>query len=56
MSKTSDYTALGPLVGFVYQIYYFLYCLLTIQDGETVSLEKIDDVGRRLERKEPISS
>lgn len=45
MSKTSDYTALGPLVGFVYQIYYFLYCLLTIQDGETVSLEKIDDVG-----------
>ena len=45
MSKTSDYTALGPLVGFVYQIYYFLSRLLTIQDGETVSLEKIDDVG-----------
>lgn len=45
MSKTSDYTALGSLVGFVYQIYYFLYRLLTIQDGETVSLEKIDDVG-----------
>lgn len=45
MSKTSDYTALGPLVGFVYQIYYFLSHLLTIQDGETVSLEKIDDVG-----------
>lgn len=45
MSKTSDYTALGPLVGFIYQIYYFLYHLLTIQDGETVSLEKIDDVG-----------
>lgn len=45
MSKTSDYTALGPLVGFVYQIYYFLYRLLTILDGETVSLEKIDDVG-----------
>ena len=45
MSKTSDYTALGPLVGFIYQIYYFLYRLLTIQDGETVSLEKIDDVG-----------
>lgn len=45
MSKTNDYTALGPLVGFVYQIYYFLYRLLTIQDGETVSLEKIDDAG-----------
>lgn len=45
MSKINDYTALGPLVGFVYQMYYFLYRLLTIQDGETVSLEKIDDVG-----------
>lgn len=45
MSKINDYTALGPLVGFVYQIYYFLYRLLTIEDGETVSLEKIDDVG-----------
>ena len=45
MNKTNDYTALGPLVGFVYQTYYFLYRLLTIQDGETVSLEKIDDVG-----------
>lgn len=45
MSKINDYTALGPLVGFVYQIYYFLYCLLTIKDGDTVSLEKIDDVG-----------
>lgn len=45
MSKTSDYTALGPLVGFIYQIYYFLYHMLILQDCETVSLEKIDDVG-----------
>lgn len=45
MSKTSEYSATGSLVGFIYQIYYFLYRLLTIQDGETVSLERIDDVG-----------
>ena len=45
MSKTNEFEALGSLAGFVYQEYYFLYRLLTIQDGETVSLEKIDDVG-----------
>lgn len=45
MGKTNDYTAIGPLTGFIYQIYYFLYRLLTMLDGETVSLEKIDDVG-----------
>lgn len=45
MSKTNDHTAIGPLTGFIYQIYYFLYRLLTIQDGELVSLERIDDVG-----------
>lgn len=45
MGTTNDYTAIGPLTGFIYQIYYFLYRLLTIQDGEVVSLEKIDDVG-----------
>lgn len=45
MGKTNDYTAIGPLTGFIYQIYYFLYRLLTMRDGETVSLEKIDDVG-----------
>ena len=45
MSKTNDYTAIGPLTGFIYQIYYFLYRLLTIREPETLSLEKIDDVG-----------
>lgn len=45
MSKTNDYTAIGPLTGFIYQIYYFLYCLLKIQKEEIVSLEMIDDVG-----------
>ena len=45
MSKENQFGATGPLLGFVYQIYYFLYRLLIIRDGETVSLEKIDDVG-----------
>ena len=45
MSKTNEYGAIGSLTGFIYQEYYFLYRLLTILDGETVSLEKVDDVG-----------
>ena len=45
MGKTNEYGATGSLIGFIYQIYYFLYRLLTIQDGEAVSLERIDDVG-----------
>lgn len=45
MSKENQYGAIGPLTGFIYQICYFLYRLLTMRDGETVSLEKIDDVG-----------
>ena len=34
MSKTNEYGAIGPLAGFIYQEYYFLYRLLTIQDGD----------------------
>lgn len=45
MSKTNECGAIGPLTGFIYQEYYFLYRLLTIRDCETVSLEKVDDVG-----------
>lgn len=45
MSKTNEYGATGSLIGFIYQIYYFLYRLLTIQVGAAVSLERIDDVG-----------
>ena len=37
MSNNTD--ASGVIAGFVYQIFYFLYRLLKIQDGETVSLE-----------------
>lgn len=43
MSK--DTNAGGVVAGFIYQIYYFLYRLLTMQEGETVSLEKFEDVG-----------
>lgn len=43
MSK--DTNAGGVVAGFVYQIYYFLYRLLTMQKGEIVSLEKFEDVG-----------
>lgn len=43
MSK--DTNAGGVVAGFIYQIYYFLYRLLSMQEGETVSLEKFEDVG-----------
>lgn len=43
MSK--DTNAGGIVAGFIYQIYYFLYRLLSMQEGETVSLEKFEDVG-----------
>lgn len=43
MSK--DTNAGGVVAGFIYQIYYFLYRLLMMQEGETVSLEKFEDVG-----------
>ena len=44
--------ASGPIAGFIYQIYYFLYRLLSMRKGETVSLEKIDDVGTETENEE----
>ena len=43
MSK--DTNAGGVIAGFIYQIYYFLYRLLAMQEGETVSIEKFEDVG-----------
>ena len=48
----NDSNAGGSIAGFIYQIYYFLYRLLTMQRGETVSLEKIDDVGKETEKEE----
>ena len=48
----NDSNAGGSIAGFIYQVYYFLYRLLTMQRGETVSLEKIDDVGTETENEE----
>lgn len=45
MGNTNDRNAGGVVAGFVYQIYYFLYRLLTMGVDETVSLEKFEDVG-----------
>ena len=49
---SNDSNAGGSIAGFIYQVYYFLYRLLTMQRGETVSLEKIDDVGTEKEKEE----
>lgn len=43
MSK--DTNASGVVAGFIYQIHYFLYLLLTMRKGDTVSLEKFEDTG-----------
>lgn len=45
MGNTNDRNAGSVVAGFVYQIYYFLYRLLTMGVDETVSLEKFEDVG-----------
>lgn len=45
MSGKKDTNAGGVVAGFIYQIYYFLYRLLKMQEGEIVSLEKFEDVG-----------
>ena len=42
---SEDTNAGGVIAGFIYQIYYFLYRLLAMQEGEIVSLEKFEDVG-----------
>lgn len=44
MRTRNEHGAGGPLLGFVYQVYYFLYQILTIKEGAEVSLEKIEDV------------
>lgn len=45
MGTTIDTNAGGSIAGIIYQIYYYLYRLLTIGVGEVVSLEKFEDVG-----------
>lgn len=41
----NKYNGIGPAAGFTYQEFYFLLRLLQMKVGETVSFEKIDDVG-----------
>ena len=38
-----QHTAMDKIGGFVYQFYCFLYHVLTMNKGETVSFEKLDD-------------
>ena len=47
MADTNENThgALGTIAGFDYQISYFVLRLLTLKEGECVSLEKFEDVG-----------
>lgn len=45
MSATTDTNAGGSIAGIIYQIYYYLYRLLTMGVDEVVSLEKFEDVG-----------
>ena len=44
-----DHTVPGVIAGFVFQFYYFLYKLLIIKPGETVSFEKLDDAASELD-------
>lgn len=45
MDTIRDTNAGGSIAGIIYQIYYYLYRLLTMGVGEVVSLEKFEDVG-----------
>lgn len=40
------HTTVGGIAGIVYQYYVFLYNLLTMQRGEVVSFEKLDDTAK----------
>lgn len=42
-SVEEQHAAMDKVAGFTYQFYCFLYCLLTMERGETVSFEKWDD-------------
>ena len=44
MGNTNDRNAGSVVAGFVYQIYYFLYRLLTMGVDGTVSLEKFEEM------------
>lgn len=40
-----NHNGIPPFAGFMYQWNYFLKCLICIPKGETISFEKLDDVG-----------
>lgn len=44
MSTNNKYDAVGPMAGMIYQVYYYLLCLLQLRTGESASLERYDDV------------
>lgn len=48
MGKTSEekHTTVGGIAGIIYQFYVFLYHLLTMERGEVVSFEKLDDAAK----------
>ncbi len=48
-TEEQKHTVPGVIAGFVFQFYYFLYRLLIIKPGETVSFEKLDDAASELE-------
>lgn len=47
----NDHNAVGAIAGIVYQDYFFMLKLLTLQPGEKVSFEKFEDVGTDLKGK-----
>lgn len=44
MTEEQKHTAVGQMAGMVYQVYYFLRTLLTLEAGQYASLELYDDV------------
>lgn len=48
-SEEEKHTAMGTIAGFVFQFYFFLYKLLTMEQGEIVSFEKLDDAATESE-------
>lgn len=44
MSTSNKFDAVGPMAGMIYQVYYYLKKLLSLQLGESASLELYDDV------------
>lgn len=48
-TEEEKHTAMGIIAGFVFQFYFFIYKLLTMEQGEIVSFEKLDDTATESE-------